>query len=557
MMHRNTKRSLIAAACAAALLSAGPRLTRAASPPLETIQILGSTSQSGPYTSALSGLTANTAVFFQVTDVMAPTGTLVSGTNHINFESPSTDGLNNASYTLTAVSNAASFQTAALATSPNNYATPTFSSQGTLTAGAVTAVQPALALSSYDGAIAGGPAGVMQTGTMKFLANGNISVSISGSAGAGIQYNAGANTKSVASAQMSYGNLRLSTASTAVWSGQNTGSWTASDNFTNTTYADGGVTPVSFGDTDGSSNPVGTSTVGIPTGGVTPFSVAFNNTTVNYSVTAGDTTGITGATPVTLNGSGTVSFNSANTYSGATTINSGTLRANNGATGSATGASKITVAGGTLGGNGTVGTVNLSSGTITAGIDGNHAGTLNTSDTTWGSGTTDLWKLNDLGAGATGTAGTNWDLINTGELNVPSSPSSAITVKLVSAGSFTAGTAAANFGNGVYKIASVTSTDIPNVVANSTTPVILTGTNGVDNTVFALNSSAFANDTSASSDGTAYLEFIGTGTGTAGSLDLVFNTTPEPGTAILVLGAVAPMLIARRRRDRGTAEAAA
>jgi autotransporter-associated beta strand protein len=578
MMHRTNKHSLIVAACAAALLSGEARLARAAvTSPFVNVQVLASTSKNGPYTSALSGLSANTTIYFEVTDILAPTGTSNStgGAGTITFESPASDGLNKMAYNLTETGGAA-FNTAVggiiLATPSTTPAANVDFTKGTgekpyssITATTLTDGLPAAAATpnTYDGAIASGPADVAEIGNMTFTANASIAGTFNSSGV--LEINGGTKAIAASTTFFSYGNpLLLSTASTLVWSGQTSASWTDTNNFSGSTFTNAtgvNATPVSFGDlaADGvTAVQNNNAPLTIPTGGVTPFSVTFSNNSSTYTFTAADANGIAGTTPVTVNGSGTVNFNSANTYSGATTINSGTLRANNGTTGSATGKSNITVAGGTLGGNGTItGTVFVSSGKITAGVDSNHAGTLNTSDETWSSGITDTVKFNDLGSGGTGTAGTNWDLINMGELNVPSSPSSPITIQLISAGNFNAGTAAANFGNGVYKIATVTSTDIPNVVANSTTPVILTGTNGVDNTVFALNSSAFANDSTASSDGNAFLEFIGTGSGTAGSLDLVFATTPEPGTAVLVLGAIAPMLLGRRRRNLGSAEATA
>ena len=218
-----------------------------------------------------------------------------------------------------------------------------------------------------------------------------------------------------------FGNpLLLSSASTSAWSGTNSPNWADSGNFSGSTFVNStgvSATPVSFGDkaADGVTEAQNTN-VTVPAGGVTPFSVTFNNNSLTYSFSGG---AIGGTAPVTLNGSGVVNFTVANTYSGATTINSGTLRANNGTTGSATGTSNITVAGGTLGGNGTItGTVDVTaSGTITAGADANHIGTLSTSDESWASGGTYSPKVDGTSASA--------DLISigggTGSLTLPAS----------------------------------------------------------------------------------------------------------------------------------------
>jgi autotransporter-associated beta strand protein len=118
-----------------------------------------------------------------------------------------------------------------------------------------------------------------------------------------------------------------STANAVTWAGTgatwdtNATNWTNSNSLaTGQTYADGDV--VTFDDS-GSANP----NVTIQAAGVNPASVAFANTTTSYAFTnASGTVGIGGAgTTVTLNGTGTVRFNSPNTYSGATTVNAGTL----------------------------------------------------------------------------------------------------------------------------------------------------------------------------------------------------------------------------------------
>ena len=116
------------------------------------------------------------------------------------------------------------------------------------------------------------------------------------------------------------------------WGGQNGSAWDSSTtNWFNgsnpTTYSDGSA--IAFGDKQFSGGPAVTSdniTMSV-TGGVAPSSVKFNNTSggVAYTVTSSDSTnkGITGSTGLTLAGTGMVTLNGINTYTGATQITGG------------------------------------------------------------------------------------------------------------------------------------------------------------------------------------------------------------------------------------------
>ena len=125
-------------------------------------------------------------------------------------------------------------------------------------------------------------------------------------------------------------------------------------------------------------------TITIQAVGVSPTSVLFNNSTVNYTVdNASGTVGITGTTGLTKQGTGTVTLSSANTYTGATTITSGTLQVNG------------SIAAGSTVGIGTAGTLSGS-------------GTINGDVTLTGAGIINLTNPGIIG-GTLGVTGGNWN----------------------------------------------------------------------------------------------------------------------------------------------------
>ena len=142
------------------------------------------------------------------------------------------------------------------------------------------------------------------------------------------------------------------TSSTLYWTGANS-SWDTSNktswvdaNGSASTYSNG--LPVVFGDTfPPSSTPVastgGNVQVTVQTTGVTPGSVTFTNSTLNYIVSdtnPTDTVGIGGSTSISLQGTGTVTFMSANSFTGTVGISAGQLNIqNSNALGSSTGVS--------------------------------------------------------------------------------------------------------------------------------------------------------------------------------------------------------------------------
>jgi len=136
-------------------------------------------------------------------------------------------------------------------------------------------------------------------------------------------------------------------------------------------------------------------------------------------------------------GAGNLTLGGANTYTGTTTINEGTLTVAGSITSSSVinggllnvngAAGDVTVNnGGSLGGSGTVGAVTLTSGSVLK--PGNSPGLLTAASSSWAAGSTYNWEIDQASGG---TAGVNWDVFSvTGALDL-SALSSAATMNLV------------------------------------------------------------------------------------------------------------------------------
>jgi autotransporter-associated beta strand protein len=128
-------------------------------------------------------------------------------------------------------------------------------------------------------------------------------------------------------------NLSIIATSTATlvprWSGSVNGTW--DDNTTNFSgqsfsgLKTAGATNVLFGDNDANSNPVVTSNVTIAAGGVEIADVVFDNVSTNYTLASADATGIKGGTNLAKSGTGLLTLTGAHSYTGTTTISSGTI----------------------------------------------------------------------------------------------------------------------------------------------------------------------------------------------------------------------------------------
>lgn len=309
------------------------------------------------------------------------------------------------------------------------------------------------------------------------------------------------------------------------WSGQaGTGTWdSASRNFTggNDSLGVGGmafgnaaigmVNAVTFADKDGFARNITQNAISIQSGGVSIGKVLFGNTgATTYTFTnASGTTGITGATEVVHNGTGRVVFNSANTYSGGTTVNSGTLVVNT-TTGSGTGTGTVTIANGArLEGSGIISGMTTISGTH---APGNSPGTQTFTDgIAYSASSIFEWELT---ANTTAGRGTNWDAVD-----------------LTTGGTMTVDPAA------VFKLV-LSNVDFTNSFWDSTqTWNVFTATSP------AIISSVFKNFQV--TGGTGYNPSLGSFSMTD-SGSLVWSAVPEPSSALV--GLLLALGLARRRR---------
>jgi fibronectin-binding autotransporter adhesin len=163
-------------------------------------------------------------------------------------------------------------------------------------------------------------------------------------------------------------------------------------NGSSTSFANGGA--ALFDDTAGS----GSNIVSIAAGGVSPGLTVFNNSSSSYTINGPG--GITGTGTLEVDGGGTVTLNTSNTYTGATAVNNGTLIV--GSTGKIASGEIDVVAGSTF-------TVNSGGALTSTSLVLNDSGTVNYNGTALSVGTlSGAGTLNLKGTALTITQGGNF-----------------------------------------------------------------------------------------------------------------------------------------------------
>jgi autotransporter-associated beta strand protein len=285
--------------------------------------------------------------------------------------------------------------------------------------------------------------------------------------------------------------------------------------------------------------------------GTNKATLAGGATNTDVSTVSGPITGTGG---IDKTGSGTVVITGTNNnFTGATDISEGKLVVN----GDISSSSKVTVeAGGTLGGSGKVGALEVASGGTLA--VGNSPGTLIAGNTTWAGGASLAWEVDDsTGNQAPGGTtvfgqGTSWDFLDvTGTLNITATSGSKFIIDVISLlnGTNTGG-AADGFAPGTdYSFAIATASgglQIGGFGLGQGSYTDLAAFNAALSSIFDINTGSFANNLG--SDALWSISTSSGGTSLLLSYSGSATAIPEPNSAALVLVGLGAALLKRRRR---------